>query len=137
MTVPSPLGFPAVFYQQSSISGNTLRLYLLSVGYTDGYSWDYGKSKDDDGHDAISNTLLAIILSFGSVFIFLSILGIYWIYKSSSRGAGGSSSGGEGQRQDQQIYTPLNSEDPGMSMKYPSHTSPTMENLSSNVDSYS
>lgn len=43
LTVPAPIGFPPVFYQKGSVYGAQLREYLLHMGYTVGYEWDYAE----------------------------------------------------------------------------------------------
>jgi hypothetical protein len=118
------MGFPAVFYQEDSLYGDSLRSYLISNGYTEGYSWNYDDSKGNDKKD-ISQTLLAIILSFSALFLVLTIAGIVWITRSSSSSSSSFASVGRGIGEgdalyvppSDPIYTPLTSEDPGMSMK--------------------
>jgi hypothetical protein len=120
------MGFPAVFYQEDSLSGDTLRSYLINSGYTEGYSWKYNDSHGNDDNDEkhISVTLLAIIISFGALFLFLTLAGVVWISKSpifsSSFGTRRSEEDGFGSHYvppSDPIYAPLASQDPGMSMK--------------------
>lgn len=79
VTVPAPIGFPPVFYQQGSQHGEELRAYLLKQGYTAGYHWDYSETsggstligsghgqlsgKSDNALDYIIPVLIVLVLT--------------------------------------------------------------------------
>ena len=130
------MGFPAVFYQEDSLYGDNLRSYLINSGYTEGYSWDYDDSPhgdDDKSNNHLSTALLAIVISFGALFLLLTLAGLVWISKSPSFVSSYGEDGSGYEPPSNPIYAPLASQDPGMSMKATGdghHQSILVENLS-------
>lgn len=84
LIVPAGLGFPCVFYKQSSNYGQNLRNYLIREGYTQGYSWNYNESKEKKSNDSkLSNLLLGVIISLSLLAIILFSVAIYWKSRNS------------------------------------------------------
>lgn len=85
LLVPSPMGFPPVFYKQSSEWGAKLRAYVIVNGYTSGYTWDYteesgGDSSSDHGDYTFRAVLITVVVVLGGV-----ILVGYYKYTKSKR----------------------------------------------------
>eukprot|EP00981_Chlorochromonas_danica_P010287 scaffold3079_cov187-Ochromonas_danica.AAC.14 len=82
LRVPTPMGFPAVFYRQGSTYGNQLRAYVISKGYTAGYVWPYDDTQvfdDDQSYDPIETlTLSEKILV--PLFFALMIASLIWLF---------------------------------------------------------
>lgn len=51
LTVPSTLGYPAVFYKPSGMVGQQLRSFVVEKNYTAGFIWD--NSNDDHTDDIL------------------------------------------------------------------------------------
>ena len=83
--VPASLGFPCVFYKQSSSYGQNLRNYLIQAGYTQGYSWNYNEQSDNHSKDSgkVTDLQLGIIISLTCVALILLSVAIYWKHRTS------------------------------------------------------
>ena len=77
LVVPSPLGFPPVFYRSDSLYGQQLRSFVIEQNYTYGYSWHYDESKSDHKTWWWRQTLAVRISLVGGVSLFLLIV-LYW-----------------------------------------------------------
>ena len=65
ISVPSPMGFPPVFFRASSTAGLNLRTFLLSKGYTEGFEWGYSDKESSDADNrnkAIQLATLVVII---------------------------------------------------------------------------
>ncbi len=93
LSVPSPIGFPAVFYKEGFWHGAMLHSFAVESGFTDGYSWTYPPAESDDqasGWDALDQDTRVIIIGLVCVSLFACVALFMWrVYGSCESGPGG------------------------------------------------
>lgn len=82
LRVPTPMGFPAVFYRQGSKWGDQLRSFVVQNGYTSGFTWEYNDNLppvDEDEYDPIGHLTLSekILIP---IFFALLLASLVWLF---------------------------------------------------------
>lgn len=82
LRVPTPVGFPGVFYRQGSLYGNQLRAFVMEQGYDDGFNWEYNDDPPpdaDDDYDPIGTLTLSekILIP---LFFLLLLASLAWLF---------------------------------------------------------
>ena len=87
VSVPAGVGFPPVLFRADSVHGADLRVFVVTMGYCEGYSWNYTEeaiSASSSSSPAISTWLLIVLILFGSAAVTFGVYKVKMSHSSSS-----------------------------------------------------